>query len=164
MIPRKAKDTIREFCELKGYNLEHIEWIINGYYEKINEIQKTLESDGLPLPGLGHMFIKVWTIKTRINKNTRYLKAGQAYNQWFFSDKIKDRLKQETEWLQKVYDRQTEDYYKVNTARPSWKRNGWTGSREQVRKEKLQKEQNNKEQNDTEGETTDSMGEQKQDS
>ncbi len=59
---RKARDTIQSFCEEQGRNPRDMELIITAFYREINRLQGTMDTDGIELPGLGRIFIKVWTL------------------------------------------------------------------------------------------------------
>lgn len=150
---KKPKDTIQSFCDETGHNHRDMELIITAFYKEVNRLQSTMELDGIELPGIGRIFIKVWTLKRRILTNRKALETGTIANgeknPWNLSEKKKKRIQDETELLERTYARVTAKFNEIMD--------------ERVGKGKLRKQKQNTD-NDTEGEITTGMGQQESDS
>lgn len=98
MIPLTAKESIELFIAQSGYaKSDDIELIIKLYYDELNRKMETLECDNLEMLGVGHWFIKVWTLKRTIFREKGLLNAISGKKYEFREKRIS--------FLQGIYER-----------------------------------------------------------
>ena len=97
---------LREFAITNGYPIEDMELIITGKQGAYQEIRKQIDLmsyDWVDLPGIGGLFLKVWTLKTEINKLNRVI-AARDY-------KVRMEVHEVRDTFQAIYNRVTETFY-----------------------------------------------------
>jgi len=102
MDPKKPKELIAEFCQLKGYDESVIQTIVDECYSEVRRCMESLDYDYLQLPGIGDAFLKAWSVKREQLKLQSLMDAHYLPTQ--------DVPKWEK--LTMVYNRMTNNFYK----------------------------------------------------
>lgn len=110
MVPKKTKDVIADFCRdvctEKGYDPEHVEMIIPFFYDELRRQMIGMNYDFLRIPGLGVVFLKIWSIKRRIISCYNTIKENKH-----ITGRNMRQLKEEHEHLTEVSSRMEKAFY-----------------------------------------------------
>ena len=78
MDPNKPKELITEFCALKGYDESIIQVIVDECYREIRKVMEQMNYDYIEIPGIGDLFLKVWSVKRRLVKLQSLMDANHS--------------------------------------------------------------------------------------
>lgn len=103
MDPRKPKELIAEFCQLKGYEESVIQIVVDECYGEVRKCMEEMKYDYLQLPGIGDAFLKAWAVK----REQLRLQSLMDANYLGESERMK------WEKLTMAYNRMTTNFYEA---------------------------------------------------
>ena len=71
MIPKKAKDMMKDYAESKGMPYQHSDLILNEYWREVKKMLRELDAPRVRLRGLGNFEIKPWEVYKDMKRHQR---------------------------------------------------------------------------------------------